>query len=181
MLLLASTLVLSVVGRASAQPAPPSGFVLTAQFQGLYPGADLMMPVTVHNPQGMTLMVNSASAAVSSPDPACSSANVSVQSFAGAQRLAAGSSGMIPMRISMLKNAPDACQGVAFGLAFRAMASADPAPASGSSSGTASNPAAMAFTGSGPLTQILAVAGAALVLLGALLLRRSRVAFEPGA
>jgi hypothetical protein len=182
--LLAVTLVLSVVGRASAQPAPPSGFVLTAQFSGLYPGANLVMPVTLHNPQGMPLTVSSASATVSSPVPACSPTNVSVQPFAGAQPLAAGSSGMIPMRISMLGNAPDACQGVAFELSFDAMASADPVPTNGSGHGATSpadSRAAMAFTGAGPFTEILALAGVALVLIGALLTRRARVGSEAGA
>jgi hypothetical protein len=83
----------------------------------------------------------------------------------------------------MLGNAPDACQGVAFELSFHATASADPAPTNGSSGGGTSpaDPVSgMAFTGSGPFTQILALAGFVLVLLGALLVRRARAVAEAG-
>jgi hypothetical protein len=158
--LLAGAVALAVPSTAGA--ADPQ-FTLTANFVGLYPNANVTVPVTVHNPLDDDLAVHTASVRVGDASPACSSANLQAESFTGDVLVRAGSDGTIPLRMHMPATAPDGCQGARFPLIFTA--SATPASATG-----AAGSGGFAFTGAE--TGTLAVIGAGACALGLVLTRR---------
>lgn len=160
-----------------AAPFVPTGatahaardFTLSADFVGLYPDADVDIPVTVHNPQTYPIAVQSASVTIGDASPTCTNANVTAQSFSGDVHVPAGDDATFPLRMHMLASAPDACQGASFPLTFTATG----ASLTGSATtNTHSNTGGFAFTGTNPLP--LAIAGATALTIGTLLVRRRR-------
>ena len=160
---------------SSARAASNQQFNLSVSFVGLYPTADLDVPVTVHNPQSYALAVRTATVVVGDANPRCTRASVRAQSFAGDVTVPAGGSSTIPVRMHMLASAPDACQGATFPLTFTA--TGEPIAASNPNSSPSSALGGFAFTGFGVGGQFIAALGLAAVASGAiLLLRRRRVA-----
>jgi LPXTG-motif cell wall-anchored protein len=174
-------LIVGVVVTTTATVARAAGpdFTLTVDYRGLYPNAQVDVPVTVQNRQSYPIEVQTATAAVGDT-PGCPSRNLEVAAFSGHVRVPAGGTAIVPMHFHMLASAPDTCQNATFPLTFRAIG----APASDPSSSTTTSPAAsgggFAFTGSGAGTVTLAVVGAAALLLGGGLLaaRRRREALR---
>ena len=141
-------------------------FTLSADFVGLYPNANVDIPVTVHNPQSYAIAVHAASMVIGDASPTCTAANVSAQNFSGDVTVPAGGTATFPIRMHMYASAPDACQGATFPLTFTASGAS---LAAGSRDGGLSG---FAFTGAEPVP--LAVVGGVAVALGAVLLRRRR-------
>ena len=160
--------------------APPSAragsnaeqFTLSVSFVGLYPNADLDVPVAVQNPQSYALAVRTATVAVGDASPQCTRTNVTAQSFVGDVTVPAGQSSTIPIRMHMLASAPDTCQGATFPLTFTA--TGEPIAATNPNSSPNSSPGGFAFTGFGVGGQYLAALGLAAVASGAILLIRRR-------
>ena len=168
------TVGLSASGRAGA--AGSDQFTLSADFTGLYPNADLTVPVTVHNLQTYDVAVRAATVIVGDASAACGATNVVAHLFSGDVVVASGAGATIPVRLQMLAGAPDACQGVTFPLTFDAHGvivnfagrTAGSTPTSG-----------FAITGFGSGVQMLGAVGLAVALAGLLLAgRRTKLSSE---
>jgi hypothetical protein len=162
-----------LVGAVLATTAAPvhaaePEFTLTVDYQGLFPNADVDVPVTVRNPQTFPIIVQTATTTVGDAGPGCSRANVEVTTFTGDVRVPALGRAVVPIHFHMLATAPETCQNATFPLSFRASG----APASDGSSD--SGPGGFAFTGAGGGLLVLAVGGCAAVALGAALLAGRR-------
>ena len=164
--LLAAAVLVVPTGTASAAERE---FTLSATYSGLYPNADVSVPVTVHNPQTFDLAVHSAAVTVGDASPACRAGNLIATSFVGDVVVAAGRDGAVPIRMQMPASAPDACQGATFPLTFTATG----APTSpGQSAVDTEATGGFAFTGAEVTTT--AVVGAGALALGSLLLATRR-------
>jgi hypothetical protein len=147
-------------------------FTLTASYSGLYPGADVTVPVTVHNSLSYDLAVHTAAVTVGDAGPGCPAANLVAGSFAGDVVATAHHDATIPIRMQMPSSAPNGCQGATFPLTFTATgAPANGVPGDASGRG-------FAFTGAASLGTT--AIGAAALVAGLLLLglRRRATAEE---
>ena len=153
---------------AGATPPPGQAFTLSADFVGLYPGADLTVPVTAHNSQQYALIDKTAVVSVGNASPQCVAANVTAHSFSGDVTVPAGGSATIPVRMQMSAAAPDACQGATFPLGFSA---------TGQPVGVQPPGSGFAFTGLGSGSLALAGLGTVSVLAGLALLAIRRRTF----
>ncbi len=167
--LLTAAVLVVPVGTAGAAEQE---FTLSVTYSGLYPNADLSVPVVVHNAQPFDLAVHSADVAVGDASPACPAENLIARSFVGDVVVGAGRDGTIPIRMQMPASAPDACQGATFPLRFRA---------SGSPAGRDTSDEASGFAFTGAESASTALAGSIALGFGALLLaaRRRRTAVAP--
>jgi len=111
------TLTATVAGAADTQ------FTLTTNYTGLYPDADVTVPVTVHNPMAYDLAVHTAAVQVGNANPGCTADFLEASSFSGDVVAPAHGDTTIPIRMHMLASAPDACQGATFPLSFSASGS----------------------------------------------------------
>ncbi len=161
---LAAVLATTATAAGAAEPQ----FTLTVDYRGLYPGADVDVPVTVANRQSYPIVVRTATTSVGDAGPACTRANVTVTTFTGDVRVPAHGTAVVPLHFRMLASAPDTCQGATFPLSFRA----EGAPASDGPTGGGSG--GFAFTGAGGATLVLAAAGAAALTCGGVVVARHR-------
>jgi hypothetical protein len=135
-----------VAGAADTQ------FTLTSSVTGLYPGADIQVPVQVHNPMPFDVAVHSADVRVGDASAACPATYLRASSFSGDVVAAAHDDATIPIRMRMLASSPDACQGATFSLTFTAAGT--PVGSSGDGAG------GFAFTGADALGTTLLGVGA---------------------
>jgi hypothetical protein len=172
LLLLVSAIVIPT-GIASADATE---FTLATTVGGLYPGADVQVPVRVHNPMPYDLAVHSADVRVGDASSTCTAANLRASSFSGDVVAAAHGDATLPIRLHMLGSSPDACQGATFPLTLTG--SGAPLGGSGDNGGGDGGGAGgFAFTGGDP--RATTVLGAAALIAGLLLLagrRRGRAA-----
>jgi LPXTG-motif cell wall-anchored protein len=158
---------------AAAAHAVDEQFTLTADYAGLFPNAEVSVPVTVRNPHGYELAVHTADVVVGDAGPSCPAANLEASSYAGDVVAPPHGDATIPVRMHMLATAPDACQGATFPLRFTASGEplgVDPdQPHSGSASTSG-----FAFTGAESWTMTLVGAGALVVGLALTGVRRRR-------
>ena len=152
---------------ASAAHAAEVQFTLTTNYTGLYPDADVQVPVTVHNPANYQLAVHTADVRVGDASPSCTAANLEASSYSGDVVAPPGGDAVIPIRMHMLASAPDACQRGTFPLTFTATgAPVGVQPDSGSGG--------FAFTGADSWTTTFIAAGALVAGLALLGVRRRR-------
>ena len=167
-------LVMLIVATAVAVPATVAHaaeveFTLTTQYSGLYPDADVSVPVTVHNPASYRLAVHTAQVRVGDASAACSAANLEASSYSGDVVAPPHGDATIPVRMHMVATAPDACQGATFPLSFTGSGSPvgvnpdDPAGSGG-----------FAFTGADSLMTTLVGIGALVAGLALIGVRRRR-------
>lgn len=173
--LIAATLVAGALLLTTGLPARAADeqFTLTTDYVGLYPNADVTVPVRVHNPFDYDIAVHTASVQVGDAGPGCPRTNLEAATFSGDVVVRAGADGVVPVHMHMPAGAPDACQGASFPLVFTA--SGSPAAPSGSGS-AAGNGGGFAFTGAE--TGTVAGIGLACCVAGRLLTRRRRVVEE---
>ncbi len=136
-----SLAVLTASGVGTARAATDHDFVMTADFRGLYPNADLVVPVSVYNPQPYDLAVLAAAVVVGDAGPECPASNVIAHTFSGDIVVPSHHTAVVPVRVQMLVSAPDDCQGAMFPLTFDARAEIV--------SGTNTPAGGFAFTGAG--------------------------------
>ncbi len=161
---------------AAAAHAADEQFTLTTAYSGLYPNADVSVPVTVHNPHGYELAVHAAGVTVGDAGPACPAANLEASSFAGDVVAPPHGDATIPIRMHMPASAPDACQGATFPLHFTA--SGEPLGPDADGSGSAST-GGFAFTGAESWTMTLVGAAALVAGLALIGVRRRRPSGTP--
>jgi len=155
------TLTATVAGAADAQ------FTLTTNYTGLYPDADVTVPVTVHNPMAYDLAVHTANVRVGNASSGCTAGYLEASSFSGDVVAPAHDDTTIPIRMHMLASAPDACQSATFPLSFTASGSPVGVQPSGDSS-------SFAYTGADSWVTTLVCAGALASGLVLLFARRGR-------
>ncbi len=148
-------------------------FTLTTNYTGLYPDADVSVPVTVHNPARYQLAVHTAAVRVGDANAECRAENLEAFSYSGDVVAPADGDATIPIRTHMLASAPDACQGASFPLSFTATgAPVGAQPESAGDRGTGG----FAFTGSDSWTTTLVGIGALVAGLALIGGRRRRPA-----
>ncbi len=143
-------------------------FTLTTNYTGLYPDADVSVPVTVHNPAAYDLAIHTADVRVGDANPGCPAANLEAASYSGDVVAPSHQDATITIRMHMPAAAPDACQGATFPLSFTGTGT--PLGVQPDSSGGDG----FAFTGANSWTTTLVGVGALGIGLALILVRRRR-------
>jgi hypothetical protein len=89
-------------------------FSISGKVTGLFPGRVVPLNLTVHNPNSYAITITSIRTVVESASTQCTSANVSVSAFSGKHVVGARASGIVGVKVTMRRGAPNACQGKAF-------------------------------------------------------------------
>jgi hypothetical protein len=155
----------SAVTGDAAHAADDDAFTLSAQVGGLFPGAHLLLPVTVHNPQPDALIVARATVTAGDASALCTGNYLTADPLTEPVPIAARGTRTVMLAMRMSAAAPDACQGAIFPLTL--VAAGEIVDRGGAA-------APLAFTGLGDGTRSLAVAGVAAIVVGLLLLSRRR-------
>jgi hypothetical protein len=137
-------------------------FLVQGELDGVYPGFDGTLDAKVTNTLDVAIHVEEVSGAPTSTGVSgCDPSELTIATMTTSIDLVPGESATVPMRIRMAANAPDACQGVTFALAF-----------AGTSLAQDRAPGSLAFTGTD--VGILVLIGAGLLLVGVAFVRRAR-------
>jgi hypothetical protein len=104
-------------GAPDLKPLPISGSVAD-----LYPGQARPLAFLVGNPNPFRIRITSVSVTPWSASAECTSANLSVGSFAGPFEVEANDSATTTVSVTMVATAPDACQGATFPVVYTAEA-----------------------------------------------------------
>lgn len=108
----------AALGRRGRFLPPFERFLITGSLAGLYPGAEIPLDLTVHNPFGSAITVTSLAVTVADASRGCRAANLKVTSFAGALRVPAQHSSKLTVEATLQFAAPDACEGAIFPLVY---------------------------------------------------------------
>ena len=105
---------------SSASAGCPKDFTIAGSVGGLYPGKTASLRLTIENPNGEDIRVEAVTVAVSgTSNDACSAAYLRTTDYDGAPFLVvANGSANISLPVTLLRGAPDACQGVTFTLSY---------------------------------------------------------------
>jgi len=95
-----------------------SGFGITGDVSGLYPGQIASLQLTISNPKPFEISVTSITTAVGSATRTCPAAYLSVGAFSGHLRVGANGKATTTVTATLEHSAPDACQGAMFPLAY---------------------------------------------------------------
>lgn len=113
--------VLPALAARPVDPGPsvsPRTFTIVGDVDGLYPGAETAMVVTVTNDAAQPLLVSRVRASVDDASSACPGTVVEVDPFDGAVTVPARSTSEVPLTFRMLPSAPDACRGATFPVTY---------------------------------------------------------------
>jgi hypothetical protein len=114
---------------SAAAVAQPLAVTLAGSVAGLYPGAQVDLPLRVSNPAGVTIDLDRLTITVGTPDrEGCPATALTVGAPATlgsgtttiAQRLAPDTAADLLVPVGMVVGAPSACQGATFPLSFLA-------------------------------------------------------------
>lgn len=100
--------------------ACPKAFAISGNsYDGLYPGNTLELKLTVSNPISQSIRVTSLSVSAAGT-ATCSASNLQTTNFDGSPEfiVPARGSATITLPITMVRSAPDGCQGVTFTLTY---------------------------------------------------------------
>jgi hypothetical protein len=116
----------SASGSTSSPAAPQTqttgSFRIAGSVGGLYPGLSRPLVLTVSNPQAFTIVVTSITTTVTDASAACLASNLSVSAFSGQLSVPGFGTAQTSVLASMAQNAPDACIGATFPLAYSGLA-----------------------------------------------------------
>lgn len=107
-------------GLGSASSAQTPSVKITGHVAGMYPGRVAVVRVRVKNPSSTTVLVKKVSATVGDAGPGCDSAYLVVKRAPKTLHIRPGGRAKVKLLATMVPDAPDACQGVAFPLTFHA-------------------------------------------------------------
>ena len=132
-----AALAVAVLGANVARPAVPDGsasvagarlvanpdkekrdFTVSGEVQGLYPGAQRELVLTVGNPHNFDIRVSSLTVRVGNAGPGCSGANVVPTDFTGALVVPGKGTAEQSVPVAMVADPPDACRNATFPLTF---------------------------------------------------------------
>ena len=97
-------------------------FELSGSVDGLWPGGQRPLVVTVRNPYPFDIVLGSLTVGVASASAACPASLLHVSTFEGEVRVASRGTGMVELVASLGPDAADACQGAAWELTYNATA-----------------------------------------------------------
>jgi hypothetical protein len=100
----------------------PATFTIDGGVSGLYPGQSLPLFLIVTNPFRFSITVTSIDTTVGSGTLRCSASYLTVTKFSGRLSVAAGGTARAAVIATMLRIAPNACQGVTFDLHYQGTA-----------------------------------------------------------
>lgn len=104
-------------------------FTISGQVDGLYPGAQQTLPLSLHNANAYAITVTSITVAVAASDHAgCGAAHVVPGPFAGPTVVPAGGTAVAQIPVSMATSPPDVCQGATFPLTYTGLGQRTPLP-----------------------------------------------------
>jgi hypothetical protein len=98
--------------------AKDGSFRIAGSVGGLYPGLTKPLKLTVSNPQHFAIVVTSVTVAVGDASQGCKAGNIAVTDFSGRRRVGAKDSARVTLQITLVHEAPDACQGALFPLRY---------------------------------------------------------------
>ncbi len=122
-----AVLAVTLVGVALASPfagtadaAGPRGpaFRIRGHVAALYPGATTRMTVRVRNLEAFRIVVRTVTATVERPSPGCPAGAVKVKPWKSRVKVAPGGVVRLRMRVRMRRDAPNACLGARWPIAF---------------------------------------------------------------
>ncbi len=108
----------------SGQPQRARKLELTGHVSGLYPGGTGSLAIQVSNPRATTVIVTSVQVRVRNAGPGCAARNLRIPGQRLRLAVAPHASSRTRLQVSMIADAPGACQGARFPLRFRAKAKA---------------------------------------------------------
>ena len=97
-------------------------FELSGSVDGLWPGGQRPLVVTVRNPYPFDIVLGSLTVGVASASAACPASLLHVSTFDGEVRIAGRGTGMVELVASLDPGAPDECQGAEWELTYSATA-----------------------------------------------------------
>lgn len=107
-------------GAGAAASAHVPSVKISGHVTGMYPGRVATVRVRVRNLGKKAVTVKKVSATVGDAGPGCDSANLIVKRARRKLHISPGGRAKLKLKATMLPDAPDACQGLAFPLAFHA-------------------------------------------------------------
>jgi hypothetical protein len=122
----AAVLVLAASGAAQTSapaakhPISRPALRISGTVRGLYPGARRVLRLSVRNTRGFPVRVVSLKVRVGNASRACRRRQVRIARVRRSFVVRAHRSRRITVRVTMLRTAPDACQGAVFPLRFKA-------------------------------------------------------------
>ena len=125
--------VFATLSAAAAMPGPgdgpryvshPGGLALSGHVAGLMPGQQARLTIHVTNRLRRVVHLRSVRTAVRAAARGCSGKNLVVAPYRGRLRIGPGRSARVTVRVRMLLDSPNACQGQLFPLTFAGQASA---------------------------------------------------------
>lgn len=107
-------------------PRPPAiSLTVSGDIDGLFPGADLTIPVRITNPYRFAIRVASVDVDVANASPSCPGSVLTTGTPLVGSSIAGAGSAVIEVPVAMSSGAPDACQGAVFALSYTATATRD--------------------------------------------------------
>ena len=97
-------------------------FELSGDVDGLWPGGQRPLVVTVRNPYPFAIVLGSLTVGVASVSAACPASLLHVSTFDGEVRVAGRGTGTVELVASLDPGAPDECQGAEWELTYSATA-----------------------------------------------------------
>jgi len=126
---LASAAILAGTGVAVADrqgdrpPRPePVEVTITGDVEGLHPGVDAVLELTITNPYRFDVQVRDLDVVVTDASPDCSASALVVEPAPTGLVIAGRGEGNVTVPIAMPRSVPDACQGAVFPLSYTATA-----------------------------------------------------------
>lgn len=110
-------------GSSNAGGASSNKFSVVGSVDGLYPGSTKQLKLTLSNDTGAALKVTSLFIDVVGGSAGCATTNLQVGSFSGPVTIPKKGSAVTVMSITMIAEAPNACQGANFALSYSGNAS----------------------------------------------------------
>lgn len=112
------TAALVLVGLSAPSVHALDGFEIAGEIDGLYPGAEATLDARVSNPHPFGILVTSTTVTVLDASPACGASALEIGGLQAAFVVPPGGTGSVPLQVRMRLDAPDACQGATWPLAF---------------------------------------------------------------
>jgi len=105
-------------GHGAAPVHAQDRYEIAGEVDGLYPGAETTLDARVTNPYPFAIRVIATGARVLDAAPGCPASMLVIGESLATAVLPAGGSDVVPLPVRMRRDAPDACQGATWPLAF---------------------------------------------------------------
>lgn len=109
---------LVLVGLGAPSAHAQDGYEIAGEVDGLYPGAEATLDARVTNPYPFAIRVIATGGTVLDASQACPASMIEIAASQATVEVPAGETATVQLHVRMSRNAPDACQGATWPLAF---------------------------------------------------------------